>query len=46
MVKALQKGIALLKPEFDKYDAEKWHDAEARDAYIAMRAAVAKAGIQ
>ena len=46
MVKALEKGMASLKPEFDKYDAEKWHDAEARDAYIAMRAALAKAGIQ
>jgi hypothetical protein len=46
MVEALEKGMASLKPEFDKYDAEKWHDAEARDAYIAMRAALAKAGIQ
>ena len=46
LVKALEKGMASLKPEFDKYDAEKWHDAEARDAYIAMRAALAKAGIQ
>jgi hypothetical protein len=40
LLESAEKALLALRGSYDKYDRGEWHDADSRDAYIALRDAV------
>jgi hypothetical protein len=43
LLQAAERALQALQDNYDKYSNCQWHDADSRDAYIALRDAVSLA---